>query len=556
MVRLQRILFCCACYFFLAVICSPGSMCTAEAASANAAAPANADQASGYPVESAAVAAVQSDEHTLNTVPMTLQEAIAVGLRHNRSVTGAYLSRIVQKFSLKVAEDEFVPNLDVKGNLNTSGSESSYTSPSSKSWSETNAMDWSFVLSEKTAIGGSLSLSLNSGYSSRKTKGSDRTDTEKWGWNFSFTQPLLKNAGYGVATASLRKARLSEESNVLGLKATLVSTVNSIISAYRSYQQARWQVDISKTSLERSKKQLEVNKLLIQAGRMAPMEIVQTQADIANREFSYEESLNSVVSARLRLIQVLDIDEDTPLATVEEDPLETVDPAFDEVLAVALANRTDYLQALIGLTQAQINLVLAENNMLITLDLESTYARNFSDVDPGSDSDASTWGLGLRLAAPLYGDLSRRQQLVSAKVALRNAQVNLKELEANLRVEVRDAVREVHAQSRQLQFSKQALELAKRKLEIEKEKLRLGRSTNFQVVSFENDLVSSQTTALQSMINYRNAVTNLNQTMGVTLETWSIEFRETRETMDDVNRQLQTFTQPQTSAGGTGEQNE
>lgn len=44
---------------------------------------------------------------------LTLAESIALTLRNNRSLFNARLSRVTQKFDLKVAEDEFWPDVNV-----------------------------------------------------------------------------------------------------------------------------------------------------------------------------------------------------------------------------------------------------------------------------------------------------------------------------------------------------------------------------------------------------------------------------------------------------------
>jgi len=68
------------------------------------------------------------------------------------------------------------------------------------------------------------------------------------------------------------------------------------------------------------------------------------------------------------------------------------------------------------------------------------------------------------------------------------------------------------------------LTLSQQKLEIEQEKLKTGRSSNFQVVTFQNDLVSAQIAESSSIINYRNALTALDTAIGTTLNTWRIQF--------------------------------
>ena len=47
-------------------------------------------------------------------VPLTLAEAVFIGLRENRAIRSEYLQRIADRFALRVAERIFVPRLDVQ----------------------------------------------------------------------------------------------------------------------------------------------------------------------------------------------------------------------------------------------------------------------------------------------------------------------------------------------------------------------------------------------------------------------------------------------------------
>jgi len=80
--------------------------------------------------------------------------------------------------------------------------------------------------------------------------------------------------------------------------------------------------------------------------------------------------------------------------------------------------------------------------------------------------------------------------------------------------EVRNGVRNAEVALKQLEIAREGRALTEQQLDIEREKLRLGRSTNFQVVNFQNDLVDSETAELAAAFSYFNALTYLDQTLG------------------------------------------
>ena len=66
------------------------------------------------------------------------------------------------------------------------------------------------------------------------------------------------------------------------------------------------------------------------------------------------------------------------------------------------------------------------------------------------------------------------------------------------------------------------MDLSKRKLAIENDKLNAGRSSNFQIISFEVDLRAAQDANLSAKISYLDARAQLDLMSGVMLENWEI----------------------------------
>ena len=102
----------------------------------------------------------------------------------------------------------------------------------------------------------------------------------------------------------------------------------------------------------------------------------------------------------------------------------------------------------------------------------------------------------------------------------------MQEARQQLQRGVTNAVRDIGVRWRQFQIAQRAEDLTQRKLEIEQEKLTVGRSSNFQVLSFENDLRTAQNARLAALISYLNAQAELDQTLGTTLESWDIALND------------------------------
>ena len=122
---------------------------------------------------------------------------------------------------------------------------------------------------------------------------------------------------------------------------------------------------------------------------------------------------------------------------------------------------------------------------------------------------------------------------------MRNQKIALQELKENVEVEISDRVRDVEMKLKQLDLARLARDLSRQKLEIENEKLKTGRTTNFQVVSYESDLVSAENNELVAIINYQNALTNLDLALGTTLKTWKIEVKDEKESASNILKKLE-----------------
>ena len=445
---------------------------------------------------------------------MTLGDAVYLGLRNNPAIRSAYLQRVAQKFDLRVAEDVFNPKLTLNSNYRTSrGSQDNVRNA--------NLAPTSSLLGE---YGTRLSMAWTQQLNNANRAGRYRSD----GLDLAIIQPLMRGAGWDATTAPLRLSRLAEQANRLNLKATVAQTISQIIATYRELLRAQEQLVIVQDALKRSNTLLDVNKALISAGRMAEFEIVQTEADIATQQLGVEEARNQLDTSRLALLRLLALDLSTPVRATEA--LEANPMEIDQRQAFNLAQnqQPEYLAALLGSQQADLNLVIAKDSGRWQVDLVAgaNQVRAATDNNNGHDKNR-TWDsyAGVQVQIPI-GDISTRQAEVRARVNVEDQEIRITDARQELERNVNNVVRDLGTRWRQYEISKRAVELSRRKIEIEREKLSAGRSTNFQVLSFETDLRNAENAQLNALIAYLNAQTQLDLTLGMTLESWEIALND------------------------------
>jgi outer membrane protein TolC len=481
---------------------------------------------------------------TGRVIKMTLTDAVSLVLRSNRNIAIAYLDRLIQKYDLQVAEAEFLPNVRVDVSSSPQITDTHTTSEGDKStvlkeyW-DTGA---TFSARKKIVTGGEFAFSWENEYTSTRTK-TDGSATAPYTspsvWSIEFTQPLLKGGGIDYTQASLARARLQELENIISLRDNISNVIANTISAYNSFYQSSRNLKIRKTALEEAKKQLETNKILVETGRMASNELIQSESQVADQEFSYEEALNEVETKRLALLDLLDIDKTTRIIPDEDITIKERRPDYERCLKIALENNSTFITTVNSVKRSELALMEEENSRLWNLDLTAQYKEDYDDYMWKSDTDDDQereWYVGLTLTAPfeLYGydRIVKRRKLLLAKKNLKVAQMNLKEAQNDLETQIQNAVRDVYTQIKLVKRARKSLELAKLKLEFEKTKLNVGRSTIFQVVSFQNTLVDKQEAELQQTISYLTSLITLDQLLGKTLETWSIELKGNYKEME------------------------
>ena len=442
---------------------------------------------------------------------LTLEDTIRIAVSDNLRVKNAYLDRVVQKYDLYVAESKFTPKFVITTDLGAEGGSNRDSQRAAN-------------------IGGTATQLLPSGARMVFVGTSqDLFTVGDWGstrgWAVNFSQPLLKGGGVAVNTASVRMAQFNEQANILRLKQTLISTVVATISAFRGLVQSNEALAISQQSLARSRETLDINRERIAAGRMAAVDIYQTEADVASREVSLLQAENSLDAARLTLIKLLDLDPASHPSAIAETAIPPLPAEAQEALRLAFANRPDYLIAQLNYEVAKLNRLVADNNTLWTLDLTGSYNQTLGQgrYDAGGTQDG--WEVGLMLSIPL-NDPAIQQGAIAARINLDKLDNDLVQQRLDIEVEVINALRKAEISRRQIDLSRQGRELAQKNVDVQTEKLKAGRTTNFELLSYQNALVNAQNGEVNAIISYLNDLTALEATLGIVLDRWGVTLVE------------------------------
>ncbi|NEO27326.1 MAG: TolC family protein [Kamptonema sp. SIO4C4] len=445
-----------------------------------------------------------------NGIPLTLEDAVNLTVANNTPIQNAYLDRIVQRASLRTAQGEFNPKLTPTVRSQLTGDGENLDIEETQEQIELGA-----GISLLLPTGGEIQVDWRSQLRSLNALTSDESVRQRV--NFSFNQPLLRDAGAEITRLNLNRALVQEDINLLALRDTLSVEVIQSIKSYRQLLQQQEQVENTQVALKNAKQRLERQRALVEAGRAAQVSLLRSEQNVTDFESQLLEARNAVKSARLALLNQLGIERDLPVVAVENVAKITQTPAEiteAEVATQAFNNRPDYLTRLLNFKLAEFNVVEAENNRQWRLDLQTEYNQAFTD-----QSDVSAQ---LVFTRPLGNRRQEEEAFERARVNVLKQENNLDLRREQIRTEISDRIREIQLRFRQIELAQEAVELAQRELEAQEALLDAGEGDTFELQQAQQTLLNAKNAALQRRIEYLNSLTDLQRTQGTTLEFWNI----------------------------------
>lgn len=454
-------------------------------------------------------------------VQISLQEAINLAIQYNRSLENLRLTRTIQIAELAAAERKFSPRLTTS--ITSIVSEQSTAETNQQTTSLNANSGATLLLPTGTNISATWTGQLqNTGLNPTGVFSSNATQQDTQQIDLQLSQPLLRGGGFAVNESSVRLARIGEQQNQLTARSQVIEVVNAVITAYRSLLQTQDQLKIQEQALADAQKLLETTQILVDAGRRARADIVESQASIAERQVSLTSAQNSLAAAQQQLLSQLDIDTTIVLEAVPAEELPPLpDLDLNTLLQEAMKNQPAFLQAQLTIVTAEEAVITAENDRLWSLNLEGKYTYQLDS----NALDRQDWNASLRLSQT-FGDPNPNLQVKRSRTSLEQAEISLREQQEQLRIDLADRIRDVKLQFQQLELARESERLAQIRLENERERFRLGRSQLNDVIQQENALINVRSNTLSSEVGYLNSLANLETTLGRTLQTWNVLLEE------------------------------
>ncbi len=216
-------------------------------------------------------------------VPITLDEAVARSLERNLDIAVERLNPRTFDFSIAALAANYRPTVN-----------STVASRSVTTFTSTQTAGGDMLITDtftgNTGVsqnipwgGGSLTVGFNNNRIENSNLFATRNPTLNTTLNAAYVQPLLRGFRTDNVRSQLVVSRLNQQISEITLRGTIVSTLASVRNAYWDLVFAIQAVEVAQRSLDLATKLVEDNRSRVEVGTMAPIDVVQAQAEEATR---------------------------------------------------------------------------------------------------------------------------------------------------------------------------------------------------------------------------------------------------------------------------------
>ena len=468
-------------------------------------------------------------------VDLTVADAVQRALERNLDISVERLNPLTFDFSIAALEASYRPtfasNFGVRSQsvfprTQTAGADMLVTETMTGNTGLTQNVKWG---------GGSFAVGFNNNRQAQSDAFATRNPALNTNASASYVQPLLRSLRIDTTRAQLRITSLNQEMSEIALRGTIVRTLANVRNAYWDLVYAIQAADVADRSLALAAKLVEDNQARVEIGTLAPLDIVQAQAEEATRRQTVAQTVATQRTAELALKRLIVNGTEDPYWTARLNPVDVPTfstDALDVAGAVrrALDNRTDLQTSQRQLKANDVSLASLTDQQLPALDLTASYgvagiggpqfirqsgqlggvitktvpSGYFDALRILGKQTAPTWNLAVNFSYPI-GTSPAEANVARARLQQQQTIAQSRQLELQIATDVTNAALQVESSRERVQAASAARAFAERRLDAEQSRFEVGLSTNFFVVQAQRDLRDSQNAELRALLDYRRA---------------------------------------------------
>ena len=477
-------------------------------------------------------AALAARAQTNSVRELTLQDCFAEALKHNLDVQVERYASEISLYDLHAAYAGYDPVFSFSGlhSYNQSGPENILPVSTDKSDSYSSALKGVLPWGMNYDLSGSIEKKFGFDFPTNSYSGAGGSA------GVSVTQPLLKNFWIDDSRLAITTAKNNFKSSEQTLRSQVITTITAVENAFYELIYARETVKVQEDALGLAQQQLSDDKARVDIGTVAQSggTLEQDEAQVAQDRANLISAQFAVVQAQNTLKNLITDNyskwHDTDISPVGG--MSAVKQLFDlqDSWTKGMSQRPDLIQAKIQVEQQGVQLKYDKNQIWPELDLVGSYGFNGEAADFSGtynqvgEVNRPFYSYGAQLSVPL-SNAKARNGYKADRAVQQQLLLKLKQLEQNVMVQIDDAVKQAESAWESVDATRQARISAEAALHAEQEKYKVGKSTTFTVLQLQNNLTSARNGEIRALANYNEALANLAQDEGSTLERRQIDFQ-------------------------------
>jgi outer membrane protein TolC/Spy/CpxP family protein refolding chaperone len=501
-----------------------------------------------------AQATVQGQNAT-EVVALTLDAAVELALERNLDIAVQRLNPQLQDIAIATARAFYNPTLTstFSQTENSSAPTNQLQVSQGGGGVVSSTLTYNGGLVQNLPWGGSIQATLNNSRQATTSNNAFYNPSFQSIWSVNFAQPMLRGFRIDAQRRQLQISRTNRDISDVQLRASVTNIISNVRNAYWDYVFATQAVEVAQQSLDLATKLVQDNQVRVEVGTMAPIDVVQAQAEQATRRQGLVTAESNRRTAELALKRLVVSGTADPNWNATINPTDR--PEFraepvdvEAAIRRALGERTDLEIARKNVQSNTLTMSYLRNETLPAVNLQVNYGvqgiggpfqvrsntgvlgSTVTETIPGGLGDALSslfrnryprWTVGVNVLYPL-GLSSQQTAVARARVQLSQVEAQLKQIELQIATDVTNASIQLRNASEAVQASQAARELSQRRLEAEQSKFEVGMSTNYFVVQAQRDLNDARNSELRAVLNHRKALVEFERLQQTALQSQNI----------------------------------
>ena len=326
----------------------------------------------------AQIAAGVTENQGTETLRLTLEDAVRRAVENNPDLAIVRLGTEVEAARVGESRSAFLPTFST-----TLGRSSSVMPPANLLLGQrgVDVDDWfsSTGVRQRLPWGsGTWSVSWDTSRTSTNNPISSFDPSLQSGFQIAFSQPLFKDRTIDAARQQYIIAKRNQQSSDLRFREAVVQTVAAVKQAYWTLKASLANVTVQQQSLELAQELARENKVRVDAGQIPPLDLVQAEAEVAQRRENLIRA-KTIAEDAADVLRRLIVDPSdasfwqVPIDPAEEPTLVGPPPDVNAAVARALNERYDLARAGQELENARTTVDFYQNQRLPDVRVETSY---------------------------------------------------------------------------------------------------------------------------------------------------------------------------------------